>query len=1061
MKKMAETPIEGGLLNRFSLSKLLMRLFAITIFLSLTHSFANPANGQKRITLEMDNSSLIEIMEEIKNETGFRFLHRNNEVNLDQKVTIKSYSEKLTNVLDKLFLEKGIKYSIIEKQIVLTKSAFPKTNKNDSEDRQINGNVKDEIGRPLPGANVLAKGTAIGTQTDFDGNFVLDVPDGSTTLVISYIGYKTVEIDISNTDTVNVQLEPSAQQLDDVVMIGSRGKPRTQLESAVPIDVIGAKIFETTPQLETSQVLQFAAPSFHSTKQNIGHGTDHVDPISLRGLGADQTLVLINGKRRHASALMNVNGTVGRGQVGTDLNAIPAASIERIEVLRDGAAAQYGSDAIAGVINIVLKKNINKGEINVRTGWLAAPPKAPGFLEDFSPYSDNPDLASVQGEGGGENFQFNANYGVEIGEKGGFMNFTVNYLKKNMFNRMDDYTIELFAADDPRRNNPIAEFAAFNQGDANAIAAYNSAFGAQFGNAIVNPLNDFNGRRVANMGGSGTTNAGIVLNTEIPLNEKSTFYAFGAYNYRLGSATGFYRRPNQTGRQSGLWPLGFSPHLDSDIQDLNGTVGLQSEFKGWNIDISNNYGSNSFAWTIFNSNNASLGLESPTSFDAGKLIYQQNVVNLDLSKSLDVGFPLNTAYGAEFRLENFEQVAGQEESWQNYDGGLREAGSQVFPGYQPGNEVDKFRFNSAIYADFEAEFTEKFLFTLAGRYEDYSDFGDRFNWKAGARYKLGKNFALRGAYSTGFRAPSLPQKFFSVFTLQFIPLDDGTIEGVNIAHLTDDSFVRRQFGINPLKPETSTNVSIGLTARPFDNFSMSLDYYAINIKDRIGITGRFNGTQDPRFDQILSDAGLSQVQFMTNAVDTETRGLDFVMSYRVPLSEGSLTLTGAGNFTKTEIPRDGNGDPIIKTGEFLEGFENVLFNREEVSRIEVAQPQSKIILGAILDVKKFSASINATRFGEVDYVHPSTALVANAFNNGIEEIRDQTFSPKILTDISFNYDLTNSLTIGVSGSNIFNVYPDRHAHSGNYGGGMFGYSRRVSQFGLAGAGYNVNLSYKF
>lgn len=1060
MKKMINPPFGGGGLNCSLINNLMMKLTVALLFLSLFQTLANPGFGQEKISLHFEEIPLKQALQEIKKETGFKFLYQSGEIDTRQLVSAAFENQEITKVLDGLLLGLGIHYEIIEKQIVLTKSNL-QIRAAKAQVKEVTGLVKDEVGNPLPGANVLVKGTTIGTQTDFDGNFRIEVPTENNTLSISFIGYKTVDIAITDKSSITVQLEPAAEQLDDVIMIGSRSKPRTQLESVVPVDVIGTKVFENTPQLETSQVLQFAAPSFHSTKQNIGHGTDHVDPISLRGLGADQTLVLINGKRRHATALMNVNGTVARGQVGTDLNAIPAASIERIEVLRDGAAAQYGSDAIAGVINIVLKKNINKGEVNVRSGWLAAPPEAPAFLEEFNPYSDNPDLASRQGEGGGESFQFNANYGVELGDKGGFMNFTLNYLTKNMFNRMDDYTIELFAADDPRRNNPIAEFAAFNQGNPQAIAAYNAAFGDQFGMAIVNPLNDFVGRRVANMGGSGTTNAGIVINTEIPLSEKSTFYGFGGYNYRLGSATGFYRRPNQTARQSGLWPLGFSPHLDSDIQDLNGTIGLQSEFKGWNIDISNSYGMNSFAWTIFNSNNASLGLESPTSFDAGKLIYQQNVLNLDVTKSMDIGFPLNSAYGAEFRLENFQQQAGQEESWQNYDGGIREAGSQVFPGYQPGNEVDKFRFNTAIYADFEAEFTDKWLATLAGRYEDYSDFGDRFNWKVGSRYKFGDNFALRGAFSTGFRAPSLPQKFFSVFTLQFIPLDDGTIEGVNIAHLTEDSFVRRQFGINALKPETSTNVSLGLTARPFKNFSMSLDYYAINIKDRIGITGRFNGSQDPRFDEILSNAGLSQVQFMTNAVDTETRGLDFVLSYRVPLNDGSLTFTGAGNFTKTEIPRDENGDPEIKTGEFLQGFESVLFNREEVSRIEVAQPQSKIILGAILDIKKFNASINATRFGEVDYVHPSTALVANAFNGGVEEIRDQTFSPKILTDLTLNYELSKSFSLGVSGSNIFNVYPDRHAHSGNYGGGMFGYSRRVSQFGLAGAGYNFNLSFKF
>ena len=426
---------------------------------------------------------------------------------------------------------------------------------------------------------------------------------------------------------------------------------------------------------------------------------------------------------------------------------------------------------------------------------------------------------------------------------------------------------------------------------------------------------------------------------------------------------------------------------------------------------------------------------------------------------MNVGFPLNMAFGSEFRLENFQQIAGEDESWQNFDGGIKEAGSQVFPGYQRGNEIDKYRFNSGIYADFEAEFTDKFLVALAGRFEDYSDFGDNFSWKLAARYRVTDNISLRGAYSTGFRAPSLPQKFFSSFTLQFISLPDGTIDGVNIAHLNDDSFVTRQFGIQNLRPETSRNISLGATAK-FNNLSLTLDAYQIDIEDRIGITGRFATGDDPRFTEILNNAGLSQVQFMTNAVDTKTRAIDFVSSYFIPMDDGSLTFTLGANFTETKVPRR-DGVPVIQTGEFLEGFGAQLFNREEVSRIEVAQPRSKIILGANYRVGKFSANLTATRFGEIDYLHPSDALVANAWNGGELEIRDQVFSAKTLVDLDLSYQINDGIQIGIGGSNIFNVYPDRHAHSGNYSGGMFPYSRRVTQFGLAGAGYYARANFNF
>ncbi len=944
---------------------------------------------------------------------------------------------------------------------------------------QIKGTVLDENGEAVIGASILNTTDGSGTITEYDGTFSLDVNEGDK-IKISYIGFNDKEFTVIATQTEYIIKLSSELELDVVTVVGSRGKPRTALETAVPIDVIGGAQLTRSAQNDLSQALQYAAPSFHSTKQNIGHGSDHIDPMALRGLGADQTLVLINGKRRHATSLMNVNGTVGRGQVGTDLNSIPMSAVERIEILRDGAAAQYGSDAIAGVINIVLKENINKGEINVRTGFLARPPKISDELNNLisNPYSDIVGLEDpTQNLGGGEMFQVGANYGIGIGDKGGFLNMTLNYQTKQPFNRMDDYTIEMFGADDPRRGDQVAEFAAFNQGDADAIEAYNAKWvdntennallaEDQRGRAIVNELNDPTGRRMARMGGSGVTNAGIFLNMELPMSEKATFYSFGGYNYRLGEATGFVRRPNQSGRQSGLWPLGFSPHLDSDIQDLSGTFGVRTNFNGWDVDLSNNYGSNSFGWTIFNSNNASMGLESPTSFEAGNLKYAQNVINLDVSKGIHVGFPLNVGLGSEFRLENFIQTAGEDESWQNYDGGIKEAGSQVFPGYQRGNDINKFRFNSGLYADLEAEFTDAFLVGVAGRFEDYSDFGSNFSWKLSSRYRITQNITVRGAYSTGFRAPSLPQKYFSSFTLQFISIDDPNnpgqtiIDGVNIAHLNDDSFVTRQFGIENLRPETSSNVSLGLTAR-FGKLSLTADIYQIDIKDRIGITGRFNGSQDERFASILDPAGLSQVQFMTNAVDTRTRGADIVGSYFIPLNNGSLKVNLGANFTETKVPRGEDGEPIIKTGEFLEGFGSTLFNREEVSRIEVAQPRSKIILGSILRVGNLSTNLTFTRFGKIDYVHPSSAEVANAWNNDVLEIRDQTFSPKILTDLDLTYTIYENVEIGIGGTNIMNVYPDRHTHSGNYSGGMFPYSRRVSQFGIAGAGYYAKANFKF
>jgi len=1014
-----------------------MKLSILLFFFSLLQIAAKNTYAQQKLTLNFEQVRISDVIGEIQNQTDFKFLFRSKEINLDQKTTIKVKDEIITSVLDDLFSNTMIDYVIVDKQIALVKKIESTSIKTPvRQEREVRGIVKDQDGYPLPGANIIIKGTSNGAQTDFNGEFLITVPNENSVLVVSYLGFTTTEITVGGQEFINIVLEPSSEQLDDIVVTGSRSKPRSLLDTAVAIDVIGPKTIENLPQSELGQVLQFTAPSFHSTNQNIGHGTDHIDPIAIRGLGADQTLVLVNGKRRHATSLMNVNGTVGRGQVGTDLNAIPVAAIERIEVLRDGAAAQYGSDAIAGVINIILKKTKDKGNIDISTGRTYA--------------------------GDGETFKFNANYGFGIGESG-FLNLTTAFSQRNLVNRSGDYTGTIFG--DERDDDPVAINAFFNQSSQEAIDAYNAVYGGTFGNAFINETNDFKGNRVMNIGASGISNTSLVVNTEIPFNDLTKFYANAMFNYRLGEATGFYRFPAQTARQSGIHPLGFSPQILSDIVDVSATGGISSQVSGWNLDVSNNYGKNSFGFIIENSNNASQGLASETVFEAGRLKYQQNVINVDLSRGFgEETIPVNVRFGGECRLEHYQQLAGQRESWDYFggvteDGSPQEAGSQVFPGYRDTNEINQNRFNTALYVDLEADFTKKWLVGAAGRLEDYSDFGNKFTWKVSSRYKITDDITLRAAYNTGFRAPSLPQKFFSSFTLQFITVD-GEQEGVDIAHLNDDSNITRQFGIPNLKPETSENVSVGITARLFERLSVTLDAYDIRIKDRIGITGRFAGTVDPRFAAILDPAGISTAQFMTNAVDTETQGIDFVVSYRLPIGDNSLTFSGTGNFTETNITEDENGNEIINTGSFLEGFGETLFNREEISRIEVAQPRSKVILGALFTGKKMAMGFNVTRFGEISYIAPNAAPVLNTFK-GEEETLDQVFSPKWLTDANFSYDVIDNLRVTLALANIFNVFPDEHTHSANQSNGLFTYSRRVSQFGLLGGNYAIKLNYKF
>ncbi|RMF30424.1 MAG: TonB-dependent receptor [Bacteroidetes bacterium] len=908
----------------------------------------------------------------------------------------------------------------------------------------VSGNVSDELGA-LPGATILVVEMGTGTTTDFDGNFTMELDAGTYTLRASYVGYssadQSVTVNAGETTEVSFVLEQGIN-VDEVVVLGSRSAPRTQLETAVPVDVIGPTQLKNTAQYNVGQILQYAAPSFHSTQQTISDGTDHIDPAALRGLGPDQTLVLINGKRRHTSALLNVNGTVGRGTVGTDLNAIPAAAIERIEILRDGAAAQYGSDAIAGVINIVLKEQTNLVTVNAQTGVTL--PNAfggpdPGNVPaDLVPEFDND----------GEIYQLSSNFGFDIGQRGGFVNVTAEYTQRGSVNRSGNYTGSIYP-------------------DGYINAKSDDEFFR-----IVQENTGFNERQVMEIGASALRDAGAFLNAALPIgNDGAEVYGNLGFNYRNGLARGFYRFPATQARVvPQLWPDGFSPQIETDILDNSFTIGVRGEIGGWNVDLSQTRGTNEFKFTVKNSNNASMGTRSPTSAFAGGFSYSQNTTNVDFSRNFDIGFPFNVAYGGEFRLENYQIFPGEEASYIN--GGAENlwiingdstfvagaAGIQVFPGFQPQNALDKNRNSTSLYADLEFEFTEQLLLGIAGRYENYSDFGDDFNWKIAARYKITPDISIRSAFSTGFRAPSLHQIYFNNLSTQFVtdPVTGDQVP-VQVGTFNNQSPVARAFGIAALKPETSTNFSAGITARILDNLSLTIDGYLIDIDDRIVISGRFSPSEELaggiKAGDILTPLGAGAAQFFTNAVSTQTKGIDVVASYRVPLGQGRLNFTLAGNFTETEVDRNPDGTAKINTPPLLEGKEDVLFNREEISRIEVAQPKSKVLLSALYEVGNFSVLLRATRFGEITYIHPSDGDPANWTENsftGQVESRDQVFGAKVVPDLELGYRFSNHLRWTVGIHNFTNTFPDMHQHSGNVSSGRFLFSRRVQQFGVRG-----------
>ncbi|MFQ5864224.1 MAG: TonB-dependent receptor domain-containing protein [bacterium] len=873
--------------------------------------------------------------------------------------------------------------------------------------------IASETSEPLPGANVSVVGALRGSSTNVDGVYTLKIEPGVYKLRATFIGYGSVENEVKvvagETVTMDFELAESPVQFgESLVVLGSR-TARTAIETPVPVDVISAAEVRQSPMLEINQALTYLAPSFNASHQTIGDGTDHINPASLRGLGPDQVLVLINGKRRHQSALVHVNGTFGRGTVGVDLNSIPKAAIERIEVLRDGAAAQYGSDAIAGVINIVLKQQTNNIEIN--------------------------SMAGTTGEGDGDQIDLDANYGFNIGDRG-FFNVTGQFYDRGRTNRSGTWTRDIF----PGISGEAATDAKLRE-----LGMTRDDFSMKTGQAKA-------------------TVGMAFFNSAYSISGNAELYGSGGVSHRKGMASGFFRLPNSEARVvPELFPFGFLPEIHTEIVDKSFTVGLRGNRNGWDIDLSVTHGGNSFQFNIENTNNASMGEASPLTFDAGRLSFDQTSGNLDIVRPIDTKGSINSltlAFGGEFRIENYEIEAGDDASWMLGNGGDRPgidfdttssgspkaAGSQVFPGFQPANEVDRFRNSISIYGGIEAELSDQFLVDVGGRFENYNDFGKTATGKIAARFEVAENFALRGAISSGFRAPSLHQAWFNNVSTQFLidPVS-GDIVPSQVLTANNKSSVTKAFGIGALDEETSVNFSGGFTARPHPKFSITADAYFITIDDRIVLTSRFT-SGNPTFARILEpfkDAGVSQAQFFSNAVDTETKGVDIVAAYFTKLGQGKLDLNLAANITDTEVTSinvpDGLKNQVL-AGESIEDVKSTLFNREERNRLEDALPRVKATLGARYTQGRFSIGTRAAYFGKIEY------KPTNPDN-------DETFDAKVLFDVDLSYDLIGGVTFTIGANNVFNTFPDEHEKETNRSGERFIYSRRVTQFGMNGGFY--------
>lgn len=928
--------------------------------------------------------------------------------------------------------------------------------------QEVTGTVIDEDGQPLPGVSIQVQGTNRGAITDFDGNYTVNANIGDV-LVFSYVGFTTRRVNVTGT-TVNVTLQ-SGVELDNVVVIGSRNVNRTATDTAVPVDVLDvAELASASPQITVEEILNYAAPSFVSNPQTISDGTDHIAPASLRGLGPDQVLVLINGKRRHKTSLINVNGTFGRGSVGTDMTAIPANAIQRIEILRDGAAAQYGSDAIAGVINLVLRETTEELNVDVTTGA--------NFTSESSP------LKSVDGE----KINIGLNYGLPIGEDGGYVNFTGNFNFRGLTNRMQEWEGQIFNA-----YNSIERVAAadgydisllldddladiFNYAGSAGISLTGSETREDLQTILAADVtaselaargqvrSDYNMR----VGQSELRGGQFFMNLGIPLGEDLELYGFGGLGYKNGNAAGFYRLPYQSRAYTPAYINGFLPEINTNINDQSASLGLRGKLGDWNVDVSNTYGKNSFLFRITNSNNASLANSTPFEADSGGFNYSENTANFDMSQFFeDTLSGLNIAFGAEYRVENYAIVAGEEASYAQYNvdgnvhdptdptsvvptdffGDSRPGGIQVFPGFKPENEIDAFRNAVAGYFDIEADFSESVLVSGAIRYENYSDFGGTTNFKLATRIKASEDVNIRGGVQTGFRAPSLHQIHFNSTSTIFV---DGVPNEVGI--FPNTSRVARILGIPSLKEETSFGLTAGFTANiPSANLRVTIDGYLVNIDDRVVLTGQFTDNGNPELAALFAQANASQAAFFANAVDTETKGLDIVVDHNGVISDNlSITNTLALTLAKTSVE-----NVIVPNAIAAAGLTDTYFDPTSRIYLEAAVPRTKGNLSHNLRLNEnWSFFLRNSYFGEVEEA-----------TNNTDPTVDRLYAGKVITDLTVGHDFSENVTLTIGANNLLDVYPDE-SDDAFRSSGRFVYSRRSVQFGTNGRHLFARLQFR-
>lgn len=855
-------------------------------------------------------------------------------------------------------MQKRVRFFSVVFTLLLTSSAL-------LAQATLKGSVKDENGEALIAASISVAGTTTGVITNLQGTYEMPLPAGTHTINVSYTGYEAIAqiVTIGNQDVVlDFILKPAVTNLNEVVIsVGSRNTLRTSTDTPLPIDILGAKDLVASGQTTFDKALTYRVPSFNSVQTPVNDATSLLDPYEIRNMGPSRTLILINGKRKNMSSLLYTQTSPGRGETGADISAIPQDAIERVEILRDGASAQYGSDAIAGVMNIILKKDVDKGGVTLRTGMTS--------------------------EGDGEMFGVSVNNGARLGARG-FLNYTLDLSKIGLANRPGTVDAEGEAADFGANINDVRAF-----------------------------LKDY--PDAGNINGSPATTAmKFSINAGGKVNENSEVYGNAAYIFKKVNSFANYRTPYWRSLDDFPYLLdffgvngkyvGYVPTFDGDLIDYHATAGFKSSRNGWNTDVSFTVGGNQQTYTVRNSHNRNGTLNpdgtfkyrenSPINFRPGGTRFTHAVGNVDVSKRVSNIFSF--AFGSEFRTEDFTILVGDEASYED-------GGADSFAGNDPRNSGHFNRYNVGAYADLALDLTDNFLINGTARLENYSDFGDAFVWKISSRYKLADdNVVLRGSVSTGFKAPTLHQIYTQKAQYSFVPG-----QGIQVGGLVSNvSREARLLGIPSLDPEKSTNFTLGIGLKPAPNFNITLDYYSISLKDRIILSTEIKSTGgNTPLDKILSDNNLSDLSFFVNALDTKTSGIDFVANYRaIKFGSGKLGASLAGNIT-LQNERVG----AVKNPKLIAQAGQSVANLTQEALFFTSRPKFKTILGLDYEIGRFIFTLGNTLFGPTKFKQ-----------QGLDADLYTQFKTKLVTDLGITFQTSKTSTLALNINNLFNVLPE-------------------------------------